>query len=47
MFNFADSDTMRKIVTLLPRVGIGTGYGLPQVVYPYFSNIYEFYQEVL
>ena len=31
MFDFADSDTVRKIVTLLPRVGIGTGYGLPQV----------------
>lgn len=31
MFNFIDNQTVRKIVTSLPRVGIGTGYGLPQV----------------
>jgi len=30
MFNFSDPDVMKKIVACLPRVGIGTGYGLPQ-----------------
>ena len=30
MFNFANNDIVRKVVTILPRVGIGTGYGLPQ-----------------
>ena len=31
MFNFADgNETVRKVVGILPRVGIGTGYGLPQ-----------------
>jgi len=34
MFNFIDNQTVRKIVTSLPRVGIGTGYGLPQVILP-------------
>jgi len=30
MFNFDDHETMKKVVGHLPRVGIGTGYGLPQ-----------------
>ena len=36
MFNFVDNQTMCKIIRTLPRVGIGTGYGLPQV-----NNIFE------
>lgn len=30
MFNFPDNASMKKIINLLPKVGIGTGYGLPQ-----------------
>uniref|UniRef100_H2YT39 BEACH-type PH domain-containing protein n=1 Tax=Ciona savignyi TaxID=51511 RepID=H2YT39_CIOSA len=30
MFNYPDADVMKKVVNYLPRVGIGTGCGLPQ-----------------
>ncbi|XP_049328599.1 lipopolysaccharide-responsive and beige-like anchor protein isoform X4 [Astyanax mexicanus] len=30
MFNFADAATVKKVVHCLPRVGVGTNYGLPQ-----------------
>uniref|UniRef100_A0A8C6SE64 Neurobeachin n=1 Tax=Neogobius melanostomus TaxID=47308 RepID=A0A8C6SE64_9GOBI len=30
MFNFPDQATVRKVVQSLPRVGVGTSYGLPQ-----------------
>ncbi|XP_034024289.1 neurobeachin [Thalassophryne amazonica] len=30
MFNFPDQATVKKIVYSLPRVGVGTSYGLPQ-----------------
>nr|XP_020636969.1 lipopolysaccharide-responsive and beige-like anchor protein isoform X2 [Pogona vitticeps] len=30
MFNFPDSATVKKVVNCLPRVGIGTSFGLPQ-----------------
>ncbi|XP_044286891.1 lipopolysaccharide-responsive and beige-like anchor protein isoform X2 [Varanus komodoensis] len=30
MFNFPDSATVKKVVKYLPRVGIGSSYGLPQ-----------------
>ncbi|XP_077976450.1 neurobeachin-like isoform X2 [Styela clava] len=30
MFNFPEQATMKKVVNFLPKVGIGTGYGLPQ-----------------
>uniref|UniRef100_A0A8D2AHH9 Lipopolysaccharide-responsive and beige-like anchor protein n=1 Tax=Sus scrofa TaxID=9823 RepID=A0A8D2AHH9_PIG len=30
MFNFPDSATVKKVVNYLPRVGIGTSFGLPQ-----------------
>lgn len=30
MFNFSDQATVKKVVNSLPRVGVGTSYGLPQ-----------------
>lgn len=30
MFNFPDQATVKKVVYCLPRVGVGTSYGLPQ-----------------
>nr|XP_055052929.1 neurobeachin isoform X1 [Misgurnus anguillicaudatus] len=30
MFNFPDQSTVKKVVYSLPRVGVGTSYGLPQ-----------------
>ncbi|XP_069782538.1 lipopolysaccharide-responsive and beige-like anchor protein isoform X2 [Narcine bancroftii] len=30
MFNFPDQATVKKVVHCLPRVGVGTGFGLPQ-----------------
>uniref|UniRef100_A0A8C1U4P4 Neurobeachin a n=1 Tax=Cyprinus carpio TaxID=7962 RepID=A0A8C1U4P4_CYPCA len=30
MFNFPDQGTVKKVVYSLPRVGVGTSYGLPQ-----------------
>uniref|UniRef100_A0A8C9TTE1 LPS responsive beige-like anchor protein n=1 Tax=Scleropages formosus TaxID=113540 RepID=A0A8C9TTE1_SCLFO len=30
MFNFPDSATVKKVVHCLPRVGVGTNFGLPQ-----------------
>ena len=30
MFNFPDQATVKKVVYSLPRVGVGTSYGLPQ-----------------
>ncbi|XP_053475020.1 lipopolysaccharide-responsive and beige-like anchor protein isoform X2 [Ictalurus furcatus] len=30
MFNFADAATVKKVVYVLPRVGVGTNFGLPQ-----------------
>uniref|UniRef100_A0AAR2J717 LPS-responsive vesicle trafficking, beach and anchor containing n=1 Tax=Pygocentrus nattereri TaxID=42514 RepID=A0AAR2J717_PYGNA len=30
MFNFMDAATVKKVVHCLPRVGVGTNYGLPQ-----------------
>ncbi|XP_012922675.1 lipopolysaccharide-responsive and beige-like anchor protein isoform X5 [Heterocephalus glaber] len=30
MFNFPDTATVKKVVNYLPRVGIGTSFGLPQ-----------------
>lgn len=30
MFNFPDSATVKKVVNYLPRVGVGTSFGLPQ-----------------
>ncbi|XP_057613302.1 lipopolysaccharide-responsive and beige-like anchor protein isoform X2 [Chionomys nivalis] len=30
MFNFPDPATVRKVVNYLPRVGVGTSFGLPQ-----------------
>ncbi|XP_059821003.1 lipopolysaccharide-responsive and beige-like anchor protein [Hypanus sabinus] len=30
MFNFPDQATVKKVVNSLPRVGVGTGFGLPQ-----------------
>uniref|UniRef100_A0A671P8X6 Neurobeachin n=1 Tax=Sinocyclocheilus anshuiensis TaxID=1608454 RepID=A0A671P8X6_9TELE len=30
MFNFLDQGTVKKVVYSLPRVGVGTSYGLPQ-----------------
>ncbi|XP_072352179.1 lipopolysaccharide-responsive and beige-like anchor protein isoform X2 [Scyliorhinus torazame] len=30
MFNFTDQATVKKVVHCLPRVGVGTGFGLPQ-----------------
>ncbi|NXP86933.1 LRBA protein, partial [Passerina amoena] len=36
MFNFPDQATVKKVVNCLPRVGIGTIFGLPQT--RYFTN---------
>ncbi|NXV02084.1 LRBA protein, partial [Cettia cetti] len=33
MFNFPDQATVKKVVNCLPRVGIGTIFGLPQTRY--------------
>lgn len=33
MFNFPDQATVKKVVYSLPRVGVGTSYGLPQARY--------------
>ncbi|NWZ40941.1 LRBA protein, partial [Brachypodius atriceps] len=33
MFNFPDQATVKKVVNCLPRVGIGTTFGLPQTRY--------------
>ncbi|NXD91185.1 LRBA protein, partial [Chaetorhynchus papuensis] len=33
MFNFPDQGTVKKVVNCLPRVGIGTIFGLPQTRY--------------
>ncbi|NWS72307.1 LRBA protein, partial [Crotophaga sulcirostris] len=33
MFNFPDQATVKKVVNCLPRVGIGTVFGLPQTRY--------------
>lgn len=30
MFNFPDAATVKKVVHSLPRVGVGTNFGLPQ-----------------
>lgn len=30
MFNFPDATTVKKVVNSLPRVGVGTNFGLPQ-----------------
>ncbi|CDQ92411.1 unnamed protein product [Oncorhynchus mykiss] len=30
MFNFPDAGTVKKVVQCLPRVGVGTNFGLPQ-----------------
>ncbi|KAF4071383.1 hypothetical protein AMELA_G00272490 [Ameiurus melas] len=30
MFNFADAATVKKVIYVLPRVGVGTNFGLPQ-----------------
>lgn len=30
MFNFPDQATVKKVIYSLPRVGVGTSYGLPQ-----------------
>lgn len=30
MFNFPDQATVKKVINSLPRVGVGTSYGLPQ-----------------
>ncbi|XP_067897231.1 lipopolysaccharide-responsive and beige-like anchor protein [Heterodontus francisci] len=30
MFNFPDQATVKKVIHCLPRVGVGTGFGLPQ-----------------
>ncbi|XP_060720152.1 lipopolysaccharide-responsive and beige-like anchor protein isoform X2 [Tachysurus vachellii] len=30
MFNFSDAATVKKVVHVLPRVGVGTNFGLPQ-----------------
>ncbi|NXR28383.1 LRBA protein, partial [Cinclus mexicanus] len=35
MFNFPDQATVKKVVNCLPRVGIGTIFGLPQTRYFY------------
>lgn len=41
MFNFTDFETVKKVVSLLPPVGIGTGYGLPQERLIVFSFIFR------
>lgn len=33
MFNFPDAATVKKVVHSLPRVGVGTNFGLPQTRY--------------
>jgi hypothetical protein len=33
MFNFPDPATVKKVVNYLPRVGVGTSFGLPQTRY--------------
>ncbi|NWX13380.1 LRBA protein, partial [Aegotheles bennettii] len=33
MFNFPDQATVKKVVNCLPRVGVGTTFGLPQTRY--------------
>lgn len=33
MFNFPDQATVKRVVYSLPRVGVGTSYGLPQARY--------------
>lgn len=33
MFNFPDPATVKKVINCLPRVGIGTSFGLPQTRY--------------
>ena len=30
MFTFADRSIVKKVVSFLPRVGVGSRYGLPQ-----------------
>ena len=30
MFNFPDAATVKKVVKVLPRVGVGVKYGIPQ-----------------
>uniref|UniRef100_A0A1A8HZ71 Neurobeachin a n=2 Tax=Nothobranchius kuhntae TaxID=321403 RepID=A0A1A8HZ71_NOTKU len=42
MFNFPDQATVKKVVYCLPRVGVGTSYGLPQARQMFVnSNEYE------
>lgn len=33
MLNFPDAATVKKVVHCLPRVGVGTNFGLPQTRY--------------
>lgn len=41
MFNFPDQATVKKVVYSLPRVGVGTSYGLPQARYSVFDFLFE------
>lgn len=38
MFNFPDQATVKRVVYSLPRVGVGTSYGLPQARYGRHAN---------
>ena len=40
MFNFPDQATVKKVVYSLPRVGVGTSYGLPQARWETTQHIY-------
>ncbi|KAJ6668695.1 hypothetical protein lerEdw1_012178, partial [Lerista edwardsae] len=44
MFNFPDPATVKKVVNCLPRVGIGTSFGLPQTRY---NEYYGYWEEML
>uniref|UniRef100_A0A7N6B0B3 Neurobeachin n=1 Tax=Anabas testudineus TaxID=64144 RepID=A0A7N6B0B3_ANATE len=39
MFNFPDQATVKRVVYSLPRVGVGTSYGLPQASVSLFFSI--------
>lgn len=43
MFNFPDAATVKKVVHSLPRVGVGTNFGLPQTRSELHGHFYYYY----
>lgn len=44
MFNFPDQATVKKVIYSLPRVGVGTSYGLPQARWVARSTLQRTYR---